>query len=354
MASQRPSLLSDPFAAAIFRDRRRQSLLTHSVYQMNDVWLEKSAAQQYKLISRLQAEGDTKPFGQHGVFLKLLQRLQLHYTAGESIEDVSDRFDDAFSWFCKWHIDYPPHLEFLEREFDMKVHMDSSPLMLDELEDYHAAVTVLGLAVLLGKGHALVACAAFLSRRRGQDILVEELLSPAVEPVPCNEFYHAKPYDPLIDSFFTAETSGEAARYVDGYLREWYAAMQGCAWHDGHLITHDDMQPYYGYWSFEAAAICLIRNIDDSGFRDHMVYPKDLIDWARANDSLGKINAEAELTRRGAHSQLRCQSGDSCPQEGHWFTPARVNSKRYFRAGEKMPDVGGPWGLTIWQWDGRQ
>lgn len=50
----------------------------------------------------------------------------------------------------------------------------------------------------------------------------------------------------------------------------------------------------------------------------------------------------------------RCEAGQPCPREGFWFTPARSNSRRHFKAGEQMPDVGGDYGTTIWQWDETQ
>ncbi len=40
---------------------------------------------------------------------------------------------------------------------------------------------------------------------------------------------------------------------------------------------------YYGYWSFESAAIVAILDLDDSSFRDNQYYPKDLVDYYRAN-----------------------------------------------------------------------
>jgi hypothetical protein len=52
--------------------------------------------------------------------------------------------------------------------------------------------------------------------------------------------------------------------------------------------------------------------------------------------------------------RLRAAAGETCPREGYWFTPARLNSRRAFRAGEQMPDVGGDYGITIWQWDEMQ
>lgn len=52
--------------------------------------------------------------------------------------------------------------------------------------------------------------------------------------------------------------------------------------------------------------------------------------------------------------RLRCESGHPCPREGYWFTPAQAGSRRHFKAGEVMPEVGGDYGATIWQWDENQ
>jgi hypothetical protein len=51
---------------------------------------------------------------------------------------------------------------------------------------------------------------------------------------------------------------------------------------------------------------------------------------------------------------LRVAAGQPCPREGFWVTPAKTNSRRLFKAGEVMPDVGGDYGATIWQWDDKQ
>ena len=53
-------------------------------------------------------------------------------------------------------------------------------------------------------------------------------------------------------------------------------------------------------------------------------------------------------------ARLGCEAGRPCPREGFWFTPARPNSRRAFQHGEVMPDVGGTYGSTIWQWDEQQ
>ncbi|PPE65843.1 Imm72 family immunity protein [Caldimonas caldifontis] len=47
-------------------------------------------------------------------------------------------------------------------------------------------------------------------------------------------------------------------------------------------------------------------------------------------------------------------AGQPCPREGWWFTPAKANSRRHFKAGEVMPDFKSDYGATIWQWDGQE
>lgn len=43
-------------------------------------------------------------------------------------------------------------------------------------------------------------------------------------------------------------------------------------------------------------------------------------------------------------------AGSSCPGSGWWFTPAKANSRQFFKQGTVMPSVGGDYGLTFWQW----
>jgi predicted cupin superfamily sugar epimerase len=48
---------------------------------------------------------------------------------------------------------------------------------------------------------------------------------------------------------------------------------------------------------------------------------------------------------------LRIERGQPCVREGTWFSPAKVDSSRYFKVGEIMPvfDIS-EYGHTIWQW----
>lgn len=159
-------------------------------------------------------------------------------------------------------------------------------------------------------------------------------------------WFHELPYAYLLDA--TAETpTKEKQEDFKEYLEAWYPGMRGTAWYD----SHKNQSPrgaggYFGYWAFEAAVISYLYDVDDAPFRNHLVYPKDLADFARSmprSTVAGTIDEHRALQR--------CEAGQVCPRTGWWFTPAKENSRRRFESGALMPSVGGDYGETIWQWD---
>jgi hypothetical protein len=50
----------------------------------------------------------------------------------------------------------------------------------------------------------------------------------------------------------------------------------------------------------------------------------------------------------------RIAAGETCPETGFYFTPARRDSRRLFHEGEVMPAFDTAYGTTIWQWDSNQ
>lgn len=54
-----------------------------------------------------------------------------------------------------------------------------------------------------------------------------------------------------------------------------------------------------------------------------------------------------------AQSPRKIAAGDACTHTGYWFSPAQADSRRFFNAGEVMPEfVGSAWGATFWYWSG--
>lgn len=69
--------------------------------------------------------------------------------------------------------------------------------------------------------------------------------------------------------------------FVKKFLeKDWYKEHKTASWYDNHKSKH---QTYSGYWCFSSAVIVVIIGLDDSKFRDNKYYPKDLVDYYRAN-----------------------------------------------------------------------
>lgn len=92
----------------------------------------------------------------------------------------------------------------------------------------------------------------------------------------------------------------------------------------------DDPNPRFDYVSSQR----WMRRFDDDS------------DWP---DAAQRISPEkTPKTRSGI------PASQACPESGYWFTPAKADSRRHFKQGETMPDLGSAWGSTIWQWDENQ
>jgi len=262
--------------------------------------------------------------------------LAIRYTAGESIASLRDELTsviEAYECYQKAQGAYEgvPTM---------------SPLGLDQLGDYERCMQLIGLCYLLHRRDLLPRLAAMIDPGyRGEDTLYEDLMSYVeVGRVDLDEWYHGQPYTPLIKAMY-AQDKTEASDLLKQYVEDWYPHFKYVPWHDGHKRIDSTDGDYFGYWAFEAGAVALLCDIDDSAIA-HMVYPKDLVAWARQNQHLNvAIEASPPAER------LRCAANHPCPKTGWWMTPAKAGARRYFNEGEIMPSLGGDYGLTIWQWD---
>jgi len=63
------------------------------------------------------------------------------------------------------------------------------------------------------------------------------------------------------------------------YLREWYKNHDDSPWFDSHKSTK--VNTYYGYWSFEAAAISKRLNLEDDSLKNELYYPYDMVHFIK-------------------------------------------------------------------------
>ncbi|WP_439885252.1 PoNe immunity protein domain-containing protein [Pseudomonas syringae] len=259
-----------------------------------------------------------------------LDKVLASYTAGVEIELLIPLLDDLI-------VSY----EIRQKTLAICEKMpEISPLAIDEYPyQYEEFVQVVGLCILLHRRDLLERFVNLLDRAgyAGDDTLYEDLLSkvlPGRHDV--DQWYHDV-YSPLVQSIY-AKTKSEASDFLHRYCKQWYPAFKQAPWHDTHL--QGEGGSYVGYWAIEAGAIAFLYNIDDSKI-DHMVYPKDLVEYAR--------------NYQGANgTQInRVVAGNPCTKTGYWFTPAQANSRRHFQQGEVMPSISdSTWGDTLWYWSG--
>ncbi|MCU6497829.1 DUF1911 domain-containing protein [Rugamonas sp. A1-17] len=264
----------------------------------------------------------------------------LRYTGGESLVILRDELVgvvEAYEKYAKCKRD------FQEKE-------DFPVFAFQEIDDFERILQLLGLAILMHRHelisriHSLIANSAY----DGQDAMYEELVGHVLPGRPYLEaWYHQLPYLHLL-SATDLESSEEKIEQMQQYLKIWYKSMSKAPWHDSHLKMTEEGGGYFGYWAIEAAAIVYLYKIDDRSFRDHIVYPKDLVDFAR------ELDKQATPTFL-ALEKLRVEGGKPCPQTGYWYTPAIADSRRHFEQGEIMPvSANSQYGATIWQWSEEQ
>lgn len=262
----------------------------------------------------------------------VLDKLILTYTAGAPIETLIPMLELLVE---KYEI-YQEALSHYEQKPTI------SPLSIDDwLDEYEECVQVISLCILLQRTDLLKRFARLIDNAdySGDDTLYEDLLRKILPNRQDVDLWYHDVYTSLIRAVYV-EDKKESSQLLKKYCDEWYPAFEQAPWHDSHLNWGDEGS-YVGYWAFEAAAIAFLYNIDDSKV-DHMVYPKDLVAYAR--NSSPAPNA----TQIG-----RVEAGQPCPRAGYWFTPAQNNSLRLFKQGELMPAIDASnWGDTLWYWSG--
>ncbi|MEE5062387.1 PoNe immunity protein domain-containing protein [Pseudomonas alliivorans] len=259
-----------------------------------------------------------------------LKKLSIAYTAGVEISALEPLLEDVLPAYE----DHQLKLSIFEGVTNI------SPLAIDDwLYQFEECVQVFSLCILLHRTDLLKRFVKLLDGAgySGEDTLYEDLLRKLLpEREDVDEWYHDV-YTPLVHAIY-ADEKEEASQLLEIFCKQWYPAFKQAPWHDSHL--DGDEGSYVGYWAFEAGAIAFLYGIDDSKI-DHMVYPKDLVEYARNYQGANGTQVN------------RVVAGDPCTKTGYWFTPAQANSRRHFQQGEIMPSISdSKWGDTLWYWSG--
>ncbi|WP_175983838.1 PoNe immunity protein domain-containing protein [Burkholderia vietnamiensis] len=255
-----------------------------------------------------------------------LQLLLLDYTAGHPIEELKaqlpeiiDRFDVYIQHEVSPRSKNPP-----ENVADT--------LEITQLDAYVYVFWLLALCRLLGHPEFVPTVMRWVDKtreyNRGRDGLfenvVQALTGTHVEAP--RVVLHPDPYRPLARA--TVSAPEERAALVKEFVDGWYKGMKPTYWYGAHT---DGL--YFGYWCLEAALVTVLWDIDDSSYRDHLVYPKDLVDFARQQQAAG---GGEEVDK----PHISRQTGERCPYSGRWGvleSPGAFAQERMFKEGDVFP-----------------
>ncbi|NRR28609.1 DUF1911 domain-containing protein [Oxalobacteraceae bacterium] len=337
-----------------FHEQRRQQFLSKDLY-------EKSRANQFSMINVENdntraalrgSEGHTSAYEM--IYLEQLWIWMLDYTAGTPIEDLAPRISGIVDAFEAWNEVDQLYQQEAAIEFpEYGAYQYRGAPVFSTLSDFEDTLQLLSISILLRDRHSIHRIIQVLRSHRGEDGLFEQLIGGYVDDEQALDCcVLGKPYSTLLQAFYAAD-EWAALEAVKVYLKQWYPAMKDHPrWYDGHLRIHKDGHaPYYGYWAFEAGATVYLLDLNDSTI-EHLVYPKDLVDYAR------KLRDEDRYTSRETETLInagRVEGGHPCPQTGFWETPARLHSRAHFEQGDIMPTLSdSQYGSTIWQWSTEQ
>ncbi|WP_413817483.1 PoNe immunity protein domain-containing protein [Pseudomonas sp. P9_31] len=249
---------------------KRQEPFSHKLYENflkeHDELIEFFKTNQFKSDSALEEASQRAKYFQ----TLSLDKLLATYTAGENIDSLIPLLEDLIE---KYEV----------RQKALAAYQgvpNISPLAIDNWPNqYEEAVQVISLCVLLHRTDLLSRFVKLIDEAgyAGDDTLYEDLLKKVLpDRHDVDEWYHDV-YTPLIQAIYS-DSKGEASKLLKKYCQQWYPAFEQAPWHDTHLQGEDGV--YVGYWAFEAGAIAFLYGIDDNTI-DHMVYPKDLVEYAR-------------------------------------------------------------------------
>lgn len=160
--------------------------------------------------------------------------------------------------------------------------------------DYHYVLAMVCFGILLGKQDLLARLAPLVDyRNEKRDALIERLLSCCLNgrDLAAGECRRNLPYSNSLQ-VFDAQPS-DRPTLMASYLAHWYQSSR----REGYYDRHKSGYQFVGYWSWEAAAITLVLDIDDSSYRHLPYYPKDIVDFARQANA-GRMPLYVEPTGR--------------------------------------------------------
>jgi PoNe immunity protein PoNi len=323
-----------------FQERKREKLLAYDIYAEIADELTAAIPRSQRNLSD-PAWLETKDEGQRVLASSAgakysVDLLTLSYSAGLNLADLRALYPavlDAWLAHEKHH-----------RTYDQSPLGASSTTATFALlgSDFDIVNRMVCSGILLGLGKLLPPVARIIENKNPRmDGMLERLLAHYVphRDTSITECTRHLPYFKTL-KIFDAPADARPELMAE-YLEDWYVASRREPYYD----SHKRFTSFKGYWSWEAAAITFVLDIDDSSYRTAEFYPADLVDFARR----AKLDETSKNRRDVDASRRRIKAGDACPKAGAWQSIDIPSTTKVFTEGEIAPDLGSRYGLTVWQ-----
>ncbi|MGK5056734.1 PoNe immunity protein domain-containing protein [Janthinobacterium sp. LB2P49] len=332
------SILSE----VVFSSKKRENLLDYEIYEEN---YNSSMRSFDKLKHALQQkEEGIKKIPLYNFMVGTQQRafvaidlLSTMYSAGHEVNELRSFYPTALEYWELYAFYNEAYDESLKNESERGYPHFGLPG-----NAYNKVNRMICFGVLLGWDSLIPKLIPIIDfNNHEKDGMIERMLSNYSEnrSVSFNDCVRHLPYFKTLKIFSASEKDRPAL--MAEYLEDWYHASRREPYYNAH--TRDIS--FWGYWSWEAAAITFLLDIDDSSYASARFYPKDLVDFARQ----AKKDYAPEGSDPIAPNELRAKAGDPCPKAGLWQSLDVVPELRRYQQNEEMDNLGSLYGLTVWR-----
>jgi len=144
---------------------------------------------------------------------------------------------------------------------------------------YDQIIWILSLAILCEiNDDDLQRIVAIIQRDNAKDRLIKTLVNyrlPNEIDESSTNYIQKSPYAALdLLVIGSRKDTGFIKNYLD---KKWYQGHTDTPWHDSHKNTK--VNTFFGYWSWETAALIKIYNINDHSLKNQQYYPYRAVHW---------------------------------------------------------------------------
>jgi hypothetical protein len=189
----------------------------------------------------------------YSAFLYRLERWIMRYSQGQPLDVLRTDLQRIWPALERWRTETGP-----EGRFDLGVK-----------SEYVTCLWLLSISLLLEDEPDRLGWLVETCETAGRDRLLDGLTSARLGGPISDDLLFPQPFGPLVQALEDRDPKSLAT-----YLKSYLKGMRGCYWHGRH--KSDDSQ-FFGYWSFEAAAVARLAECGAGPFLDSEYFPADLL-----------------------------------------------------------------------------